>query len=149
MSPSRSIFLQVMHHHVQGECFCIVSGVGNLESWTLLLIHDRVSPHDAPGQRVVSTLIAPITKLRNDSLQFAEGYMCCVVLCCVVLCCTVLHCAALYVENESWSRYPAFNVIFAEERGEGETGSIFSCSNCSACYYLQELAGTFSPAMSL
>lgn len=41
----------------------------------------------------------------------------CVVLCCVVLYCAALRCTVLYVENESRSRYPAFNVIFAEERG--------------------------------
>lgn len=71
-------------------------------------------------------------KVRNDSLQFAEGYM---------------RCTVLYAVNESRPRYTAFNVIFVEERGRGRGFYIYF--NCSARYYQEQLAGTFSTVMAL
>lgn len=83
-------------------------------------------------QHIVFNLIASVTKLRNDSLQFAEGYMCCTV------------CG-------EWIIVTIFsvNVVFREERRRERRAVLFFCFNCRSCYYLQELAGTFSPVMSL
>lgn len=87
------------------------------KTWMLDLLVSTASHkhcHDASGCRsgIVSTLIASVTKLRNDSL--AEGY----------LCCTLLHYAVLYMENESWSRFAVFNVTFAEAKTGKDTESL-------------------------